>query len=336
MGGFDVVLVVLAMLSSFVSVYLISQDPEFLTSHSFGAACDPGPEVAELTCPTATHGTVCSGRGSCLADACACDEGWVGDDCSQRFCPDDCSGRGTCYDGYCVCDNGWAGVDCRIDRLNVTTDRMMDGVDLEAFSDSSDCHFLSREVFQDDNSKDGKLQYFSPASNQMETYRFPLDKMRALPRTCPDHNFERCAFVGNSGTMKYSTYGKEIDGHDMVYRFNQAPTVGYEKHVGSRATFESLNAKHAHNLLRQDTKWNWRDPVPTYLLFEPLKLKETLTDIHDKFPEVKVLLLSPAFFRKVSTHDGRLSTEASSPFPQCGKCLQQRNMRLHSRNRISS
>lgn len=301
---FDTGVVVLSIASSLVAVYLISQDPEFITVS--GKACSHLDQEANTiglgqdSCPSNSPNTVCSGRGTCQADLCTCDEGWVGEDCSQHACPEDCSGRGTCYEGFCVCDNGWAGTSCAIDRLQVTTKAMLEGVDFEAFTKTSECHFFSRELFDEVtmDSKFGKFEYVSVGKSRTETYRFPLDKMKALPEACPDYRFGTCAFVGNSGTLKLSNFGSEIDGHEMVYRFNQAPTVGYESHVGSQTTFESLNAKHAHNLLRQDTKWNWRDPVPVYLLFEPLKLKETLTDIHDKFPHVQILVLSPAFFRK--------------------------------------
>ena len=286
---FDTVLVVLSMLSSFVAVYLISQDPEFLTL-SVIHDCTEIVETPPLTCPSNSSDTICSGQGTCQADTCSCNTDWVGEDCSQPVCPEDCNGRGTCYQGYCVCDNGWAGTNCGVDRLHVTTSTMLEGIDLQAFVDSSNCHFLTAQLFED---RDGKFEFNS--TTRHEVYRFPMDKMAALPETCPDYHFETCAFVGNSGTLKLSKYGDEIDGHDMVYRFNQAPTAGYEAQVGSETTFESLNAKHAHNLARQDTKWNWRDPVPIYVLFEPVKLKETLIDIHDKFPEVQVLVLSPEF-----------------------------------------
>ena len=53
--------------------------------------------------------------------------------------------------------------------------------------------------------------------------------------------FATCAIVGNSGSLLRQERGHEIDAHEMVYRFNQAPLKGYEKHVGSRCTHESLN-----------------------------------------------------------------------------------------------
>jgi hypothetical protein len=54
--------------------------------------------------------------------------------------------------------------------------------------------------------------------------------------------------VGNSGTVLFEEFGVEIDAHEMVYRFNQGPTLGYEKSIGNHTMFESLNAKFAHQV----------------------------------------------------------------------------------------
>eukprot|EP00873_Tetraselmis_striata_P002621 jgi/Tetstr1/422885/TSEL_001297.t1 len=50
-----------------------------------------------------------------------------------------------------------------------------------------------------------------------------------------------CAVVGNSGNLRRAEWGAEIDRHEAVFRFNRAPTAGYEKWVGRRTDFRILN-----------------------------------------------------------------------------------------------
>lgn len=56
----------------------------------------------------------------------------------------------------------------------------------------------------------------------------------------------------------------------MVYRFNQAPTRGYEANVGARTTHESLNGYWVKAVLdeRRGFRWNWRSRDTAVVLFE--------------------------------------------------------------------
>jgi len=55
-----------------------------------------------------------------------------------------------------------------------------------------------------------------------------------------------CAVVGNSGVLIGSAHGAAIDRHVAVFRINQAPTIRYERQVGSKVTFRLLNKKWAN------------------------------------------------------------------------------------------
>jgi len=50
----------------------------------------------------------------------------------------------------------------------------------------------------------------------------------------------RCAVVASSPTLLQQLHGTQIDGHNLVMRFNFAPTAGYEAHVGSRTDFHMM------------------------------------------------------------------------------------------------
>eukprot|EP00927_Polykrikos_kofoidii_P039602 TRINITY_DN3395_c0_g2_i1.p1 TRINITY_DN3395_c0_g2~~TRINITY_DN3395_c0_g2_i1.p1 ORF type:complete len:463 (+),score=43.78 TRINITY_DN3395_c0_g2_i1:205-1389(+) len=52
-----------------------------------------------------------------------------------------------------------------------------------------------------------------------------------LPPATRGHS---CALVASSGALLKRNYGKEIDAHPFVVRFNSAPVTGYEAFVGSK------------------------------------------------------------------------------------------------------
>ena len=53
----------------------------------------------------------------------------------------------------------------------------------------------------------------------------------------------KCAIVSNSGSLSGSNLGEEIDSHDIVMRFNNAPTVGFEDDVGIKTSIRLLNSQ---------------------------------------------------------------------------------------------
>ncbi|KAK3261924.1 hypothetical protein CYMTET_29197 [Cymbomonas tetramitiformis] len=57
--------------------------------------------------------------------------------------------------------------------------------------------------------------------------------------------YERCAVVGSSANMMGApAMGDTINEHDVVMRFNNAPVVGYEKHVGNFTTVRLTNGQY--------------------------------------------------------------------------------------------
>ncbi|XP_050302266.1 beta-galactoside alpha-2,6-sialyltransferase 2 [Anthonomus grandis grandis] len=55
--------------------------------------------------------------------------------------------------------------------------------------------------------------------------------------------FNSCAVVASSGALRGSNLGNFIDSHDVVLRFNDAPTKSFERDVGSKTTIRVLNSQ---------------------------------------------------------------------------------------------
>ncbi|KAL9331153.1 hypothetical protein ACSQ67_000763 [Phaseolus vulgaris] len=73
-----------------------------------------------------------------------------------------------------------------------------------------------------------------------------------LPAKPPFHprQFQTCAVVGNSGDLLKTTFGKEIDSHDAVFRDNEAPVnEKYAEYVGLKRDFRLVVRGAARNMV---------------------------------------------------------------------------------------
>nr|AAY26387.1 alpha 2,6 sialyltransferase [Anopheles albimanus] len=76
------------------------------------------------------------------------------------------------------------------------------------------------------------------AWNELGTY------LPVTPLFDPDTATNRsCVIVASAGSLKRSRLGPFIDGHDIVMRFNHAPTEGFEADVGAKTTIRVLNSQ---------------------------------------------------------------------------------------------
>ena len=69
--------------------------------------------------------------------------------------------------------------------------------------------------------------------------------VQAMKGRAPDlpsmADFSTCAVVGSSGSLLERRLGLEIEAHTAVFRANDAPTQGYEAHVGRKTTLRVQN-----------------------------------------------------------------------------------------------
>ncbi|XP_031619919.1 beta-galactoside alpha-2,6-sialyltransferase 1 [Contarinia nasturtii] len=91
---------------------------------------------------------------------------------------------------------------------------------------------------------DAKLRILTNKDSPFDTNKigrlFPVRKLfgkkfLSVPRSC--------VIVSSAGSLFQSGLGKFIDLHDIVLRFNHAPTKGHEKDVGSKTTIRVVNSQ---------------------------------------------------------------------------------------------
>ncbi|XP_040575947.1 beta-galactoside alpha-2,6-sialyltransferase 2-like [Lepeophtheirus salmonis] len=71
--------------------------------------------------------------------------------------------------------------------------------------------------------------------------------------------FNSCAIVTNAGSLINSGLGTYIDSHDFVMRFNNAPTFGHEKDVGSKTSLRVVNSQ-----ILSEPEFGFLDPKNLY------------------------------------------------------------------------
>ena len=78
-----------------------------------------------------------------------------------------------------------------------------------------------------------------------------LALLAALRLPSGTRRFRTCALVGSSGSLLQDRYGNEIDNHDLVLRFNNAPVAGFEPIAGKRTSIRLINSHAAAATLQQ-------------------------------------------------------------------------------------
>eukprot|EP00088_Acartia_fossae_P005196 TRINITY_DN12277_c0_g1_i1.p1 TRINITY_DN12277_c0_g1~~TRINITY_DN12277_c0_g1_i1.p1 ORF type:complete len:422 (-),score=82.13 TRINITY_DN12277_c0_g1_i1:397-1662(-) len=81
--------------------------------------------------------------------------------------------------------------------------------------------------------------------SQRDQFFNKLKLAQFFPESELFHNrtFNTCAVVTSAGSMKHAKLGQFIDDHDLVLRFNNAPTDEFAKDVGHKTTIRIVNSQ---------------------------------------------------------------------------------------------
>lgn len=106
---------------------------------------------------------------------------------------------------------------------------------IEEARDRKPCDYVISQAFLRTIPKDDRITYWR--TGKLDVLRGP-EYRPYFPKgdKFNPQKFESVAVVGNSGSLSDSGFGDQIDQHEAVWRFNTAPTRGYEEDVGSKAT----------------------------------------------------------------------------------------------------
>ncbi|XP_066297878.1 beta-galactoside alpha-2,6-sialyltransferase 1-like [Branchiostoma lanceolatum] len=90
--------------------------------------------------------------------------------------------------------------------------------------------------------------------NQSDEAVLPKESLESMV------HYNSCAVVSSSHGLRLHTYGREIDRHDAVLRFNCAPTDKFEEFVGNRTDIRLINTQ----IPRKCKKEFWNDNIAMF------------------------------------------------------------------------
>lgn len=127
-----------------------------------------------------------------------------------------------------------------------------------------------------------------------------------------------CALVSSSGMLLGSNAGSQIDSADCVFRLNSAPTLRYEKDVGSKTTVRVVSVTGFKSLIRDA----WRQTLASFedldymILLGPDELlceNCTLSKLYQKFAgylhSTELLRVSQETYQKVKQKSKKLGVK---------------------------
>mmetsp|Transcript_38224 Transcript_38224/g.83144 ORF Transcript_38224/g.83144 Transcript_38224/m.83144 type:complete len:390 (-) Transcript_38224:132-1301(-) len=214
--------------------------------------------------------------------------GTAGSFCSNKR---DCSGVSMlCIEQRCTCPIMFTGAECDQPVKQLT-------------SELSEDHHLGHWCgipFTNDALFPYSSSWFGKTTADHNTGAILMQAVKPLQRGGDERmddlytlgDFRTCAIVGSSGRLLKTGLGPEIDNHTAVFRFNDAPTRGFEPFVGSKSTLRVQNIEYCGFKERDgEILMHYTDPKRSHF--------ERCTDHDIRKISPRMLHYSQAYFSKV-------------------------------------
>ncbi|XP_029504431.1 alpha-N-acetyl-neuraminyl-2,3-beta-galactosyl-1,3-N-acetyl-galactosaminide alpha-2,6-sialyltransferase [Oncorhynchus nerka] len=111
----------------------------------------------------------------------------------------------------------------------------------------------------------------------------------------------QCALVSSSGQMQGASLREEIDQMGCVIRMNNAPTLGYERDVGSRTSLRVVSHTSVPLLIKNESYYFRHSADTTYVFWGPERnmrqdgkgrVFNALMKMATKYPQVKIYMVT--------------------------------------------
>ena len=113
------------------------------------------------------------------------------------------------------------------------------------------------------------------------------EKMNKKERHRNDEVLPTCAVVGNAGSLRNANFGEEIDGHDIVLRFNNGRAKHFEKQVGTKGHLRMYNGPYVEGKMGGEiTISQMRDSSVNHWIRQYEKHRETFPESYIMDPEI--------------------------------------------------
>ncbi|XRB04701.1 sialyltransferase [Pycnococcus provasolii] len=138
------------------------------------------------------------------------------------------------------------------------------------------------------------------------------DVFDSLPESDWRKDYRRCAVVGHDSSLLDTMHGRRIDSAEAVFRFNNAPTKGYEEYVGTRDSVRLLSTSFLRMVLTRDPHLRrvglasggasgWRPTGRQTLVISSPYAMDLGVSLSQAFPRTNVVHLSRSLVSNVNT-----------------------------------